>query len=164
MRMASTLTLWRAPWLVLFIAVLAVIGGCGTGRQVGPGTAASGDVAGQIAAIRTAQGLSPLVADVRLERAALTQAGYMARSGRMVHTTGIGRDFATRMKKDGVASPAAENIAAGRMDATRLLRIWMDSPPHRRNMLDPRMGRFGLASVMGGADGQTRYWALVLSR
>ena len=40
--------------------------------------------------------------------------------------------------------------------------MWMTSKGHRRNMLDPRFGHYGLASA---EDGQGRkYWALVLGR
>jgi uncharacterized protein YkwD len=38
----------------------------------------------------------------------------------------------------------------------------MASPGHRRNMLDPRFSRYGLAHA-GDGNGQ-RYWALVLAR
>ena len=86
----------------------------------------------------------------------------MARSGKMEHTTGPGLDFVTRMRRDGVAAPAAENLAHGRMEPQRLFSMWMASPGHRTNMLDPRFSRYGLAHASDG-NGQ-RYWALVLGR
>jgi uncharacterized protein YkwD len=46
----------------------------------------------------------------------------------------------------------------------KLFDMWMKSPGHRRNMLDARFSRFGLAYVQGGAGSDQKYWALVLGR
>lgn len=117
-----------------------------------------------LAAIRSEYGLPPLRSDTRLEKAALQQANLMARSGRMAHTTGWGKDFATRMKTNGVEGAAAENIAYGAMEPAELFTRWMNSSGHRRNMLDPRFSRFGLAYAREAKDDRRRYWALVLGR
>lgn len=79
----------------------------------------------------------------------------------MEHTALRGRDFFTRMKKNGIGAPAAENLAHGRFDVARVIDVWMESPPHRRNMLDERFGRFGLGYVAQADD--RRYWAMVLA-
>ena len=123
---------------------------------------ASGSGFAYLTDIRTASGLSTLTPDPKLEKAALRQAGYMAGAGRMAHDTGWRKGFAERMKRDGVAAPAAENLAHGHMDMEKLFRMWMASSGHRRNMLDPRFSRYGLAYA-GTRDGR-RYWALVLGR
>jgi uncharacterized protein YkwD len=94
----------------------------------------------------------------------LQQAGYMARGGRMTHTTGWGKGFASRVKGNGITGAAAENIAEGRFDQQKLFDIWMNSAGHRRNMLDPRFTRFGLAYVRDGRDSSRRYWSLVLGK
>ena len=66
------------------------------------------------------------------------------------------------MKANDIAGPAAENVAYGAMTPQKLFSMWMNSSGHRRNMLDPRFGRYGLASA---DDGQgRRYWALVLAK
>lgn len=140
---------------VLFLAA------CQSARVPGDGAGASTSAYGYLADIRAANGLNKLVSDARLEKAALQQAGYMARAGRMAHTTGWGKDFAARMKDNGVEGAAAENIAYGRMDMGKLFSMWMNSQGHRRNMLDPRFNRFGLAYVR---DGDQKYWALVVGR
>lgn len=88
----------------------------------------------------------------------------MARAAQMKHTAGWGKNFAARMKNDGIEGAAAENIAHGRMGLDELFAMWMDSQGHRRNMLDPRFGRFGLAYVRDESGSQRRYWALVLAR
>lgn len=122
----------------------------------------SASAVGYLADIRSDAALPRLAPDPKLERAAREQAAYMAASGRMEHTTGLGRSFAARMKANGVDGAAAENIAEGRMDLDRLFEMWANSPGHRRNILDPRFAHFGLGSSPG-EDGR-RYWALVLGR
>jgi len=152
-------TAFRATALCALLALSA----CQTGdwwpredASAGASVAAASHVRG----IRASADLPALAPDAKLEKAALRQAAYMAQTGRMEHTTGFGRDFAARMKRDGVAAPAAENLAHGRMELERLFAMWMASPGHRRNMLDPRFSHYGLAHAAAG-DGQ-RYWALVL--
>jgi uncharacterized protein YkwD len=79
------------------LALLSGLAGCGslpTGNGAGASTAASGLIAG----IRSTNGLGALSPDSQLERAALQQAGYMAGAGRMEHTTGWGKDFASRVR------------------------------------------------------------------
>ena len=130
------------------------------GGGEGLGASASGET--YLKSIRTDHGLPPLASDARLEKAAAEQAGYMARASAMSHTTGWRKDFATRMKANGVEGAAAENVAYGAMDTEKLFSMWMGSKGHRRNMLDPRFAHYGLASA---EDGQGRkYWALVLGR
>ncbi len=146
------------------VAVLLALQGCGSIKPVGEGGGASSAAAAAVNAYRAEQGLPSLSPDPQLEQAALQQARYMASAGRMEHTTGWGKDFASRVKTNGIAGAAAENIAAGRMDTTRVLDTWMHSPPHRRNMLDPRFTRFGLAYVRDAGNGDWRYWAMVLGK
>ena len=126
----------------------------------GVGASASGET--YLKSIRSDHGLPPLASDEKLEKAAAQQAGYMARASAMSHRTGWRKDFATRMKENGVEGAAAENVAYGAMDPEKLFSMWMGSKGHRRNMLDPRFAHYGLASA---EDGQGRkYWALVLGR
>ena len=96
----------------------------------------------------------------RLEQAALEQARYMAAAGEMTHTTRRGRDFRSRKHANEIKGTAAENVAYGATDIKRVMQMWMDSPPHRRNMLDPRFDHFGVASATDG-EGK-RYWSMVL--
>lgn len=148
---------------LFFVLVLLplVLAGCGA-LPVGPGAGASASGAAILAHIRAANGLAALSPDARLEQAALEQARNMARSGEMSHATGWGKGFVTRMRHDGIGGVRGENIAYGRFDTARVFDVWLNSPPHRRNMLDPRFTRFGLAYVEDGSGSGRRYWALVL--
>jgi uncharacterized protein YkwD len=131
-----------------------------SGAMDGLGASASAEE--YLGAIRKEYGLPPLALDPALEKAAVQQAGYMVGTGKMAHRTGWGRDFASRMHDNGVRGAAAENVAYGQKTAKDVLAGWMTSKGHRRNMLDPAFGHFGLASA---EDGQGRkYWALVLGR
>lgn len=143
------------------------LAGCGALLDSGIVTdsgAATGSAAEYMNAARRSNGLAPASSDAKLEAAALEQARYMAAAGDMSHTTGYGRDFVSRKKKNEIEGTAAENVAVayGAPDVGHVMKMWMDSPPHRRNMLDPRFSRFGVASA---ADGEgRRYWAMVLGQ
>lgn len=151
--------------LLIGFAAMAGLAACSTvSVPTGEGAGVSSSATATLAGIRASAGLPALVADTQLEQAALQQAGYMASRERMSHTTGWGKDFASRMKDNGVRGAAAENIAEGRFDQQKLFDIWMHSTGHRRNMLDPDFSRFGLAYVRDGRDGAIRYWSLVLGR
>jgi uncharacterized protein YkwD len=150
------------PALFFAAALLSLaLAGCGA-LPVGPGGGASASGAPILAHIRAESGLAALAPDSRLERAALEQARNMARSGEMSHATGWGKGFVARMRRDGIGGVRGENIAYGRFDTAKVFDVWLNSPPHRRNMLDPRFTRFGLAYVEDGSGSGRRYWALVL--
>ncbi|MES0198187.1 CAP domain-containing protein [Mesorhizobium sp. M7A.F.Ca.US.011.01.1.1] len=147
------------------LAALAGLAACSTvSLPTGEGAGVSSSATGTLASIRASAGLAPLVPDRQLEQAALQQAGYMAQRRRMSHTTGWGKDFASRVRDNRISGAAAENIAEGRFDLEKLFDIWVHSPGHRRNMLDPRFTRFGLAYVRDGGDSKLRYWSLVLGK
>ena len=147
------------------LSALLALAGCSTASyQPGTVAGASGSGAAYLARIRTSYGLPPLARDFVLESAAREQAYYMARSGRLAHNTGYGRDFHSRIRKNGIPWPAAENVARGNLDPGRLFAMWMNSPGHRKNILNPQFNRYGLAYVRDNNGGWGRYWALVLSR
>jgi uncharacterized protein YkwD len=127
---------------------------------VGESDFASTSAASYMDAARRSNGLPAATPDSQLDRAALEQARYMAAAGEMTHTTRRGRDFASRKKDNEIKGTAAENVAYGATDIGRVMQMWMESPPHRRNMLDPRFSHFGVASATD-AKGK-RYWAMVL--
>jgi uncharacterized protein YkwD len=159
------------PAAALALLGLLAVAGCQNGfSMVDPrsGSAALDSVGASasaeevLGAIRKEHRLPPLAPDPLLEQAARQQAGYMASAGKMAHRTGWGKDFTSRMRANGIRGAAAENVAYGQKTAKEVLAGWMTSKGHRRNMLDPEFGHFGLASA---EDGQGRkYWALVLGR
>src|SRR5690606_32619978 len=86
------------------LGALATLAACSSMRPTGSGDVASAAAASILNGYRSANGLPPLMPDRALERAALQQASYMASSGRMVHDTGWGKDFVSRVKGNGIRS------------------------------------------------------------
>ena len=141
-------------------ALAALLASCASPVTRTSGNVQSGALTASLSGFRTQAGYGAVAPDATLGQAALQQAQWMAATGRMDHTTGRGRDFVSRMNGLGIEA-AAENIAhAAELD--KVFAMWKASPPHRRNMLDPRFGRFGLASAPD--QNGKRYWALVLGR
>ncbi|MGU3401055.1 CAP domain-containing protein [Brucellaceae bacterium D45D] len=124
--------------------------------------AGAGDPTAIFNAIRKAHGLTPMATDSKLEQAALYQARRMASYGKIGHSVGWGNGFVARLRKAGIRGPAAENVAAGQPDTEAVFDAWMKSPGHRKNMLDPTFGHYGLAWATP-KDKPTRiYWAMML--
>jgi uncharacterized protein YkwD len=142
--------------MVLALTACQSVGGI----SVGEATAASRTGESYLRAIRAQHSLQPVRSDPLFEQAALQQANYMARSGRMAHTTGRGRDLTTRLRALGITE-AAENIAFRVTEPSALFSLWMNSPGHRRNILNPRFSRFGLAYA---GNPRSPYWALIIGR
>lgn len=110
-------------------------------------------------AIRAQHRLPKLALHPALQKAAREQSVLMAKAGKMSHKVGWRHGFSARLKRVGFRGLAAENIARGQKTLQRVLRGWMNSPGHRRNMLHPRMRYFGLSAVKGGG---RNYWAMIL--
>ncbi|MBT9458345.1 MAG: CAP domain-containing protein [Burkholderiaceae bacterium] len=58
---------------------------------------------------------------------------------------------------------AGENLAAGPEQVDELLALWLASPAHCANLLEPRFVDIGLACVPGRASGEP-FWVLHLGR
>jgi len=98
---------------------------------------------------RTAQGLSALQWDNALFRAARQHALRMANLNRLEHQLPSESNLEGRFAEAGARFGAiAENIAIGPNPQT-IHAGWMDSPGHRKNILDPRLTSVGIAAVRG---------------
>lgn len=145
---------------------LAALAGCVStkpDKPSGNGSDQTEATLGYVNALRKQKGLSPLSNDPVAAAAALSQASRMAKNGKMSHLIGIGDSFLDRMKGQGVALPAAENIAAGQEDAESAYQAWYRSPKHLENMLGSGYRGLGVAVVRNPASGNRPYWAMVLS-
>lgn len=110
---------------------------------------------------RQGNGLAAVRAHPALVQAAAQQACDMARRGQMSHSGRGGVGARVRAAGYG-ASVTAENIGAGQVDAAGVVRMWVQSPSHRANILNRRVRDIGVGQALG-ADGRTRYWSLVLA-
>lgn len=151
-------------WVVA--PVLGCVGFRSRPRVEGNGPAADADALGHslIEAHnleRERRGLTGLSPDPRLT-AALGHAADMASRRRMSHRGGDLSSPFTRIARSGYSrASAGENVAAGQVSVPEVMRDWMRSPGHRRNVL----GNFqdigaGIATDSVG----TRYWCVTFGR
>jgi len=98
---------------------------------------------------RTAQGLSALQWDDSLFKAARQHALLMLNLSRLEHQLPSESNLEGRLAEAGARfSVIAENIAIGPNPQT-IHAEWMESPGHRKNILDPRLTSVGIAAVRG---------------
>jgi len=96
---------------------------------------------------RTAHGLPPLHWDPALAAAAAAHADRMKEEKTLSHQYPGEPDVTARAAHAGARFQAiAENIAMG-PGAEALEKQWMNSVPHRTNILDPQMNAIGIAVV-----------------
>lgn len=106
---------------------------------------------------RARQGLKPLVWDERLQQVAQRQANFMASGHGLVHIGADGANPAQRLRQNGIPfQQVGENIAEGYETPVAVVAAWMQSPDHRRHLLNPVFQRMGAGYEEG-------YWALSLT-
>jgi uncharacterized protein YkwD len=93
----------------------------------------------------------------RLARLAKEHSREMAEAGRIGH-----RGFRDRLHRSGYRT-GAENVASGYGLSTpgRVIRLWLKSPAHCRNLMNPAYDRIGIARAR---QGKQYYWTLLLGR
>ncbi|GAY07848.1 transporter [Pseudonocardia sp. N23] len=114
----------------------------------------SGGPAAQVVTItnqqRAANGCGALKVDSRLTAAAQKHSADMAANNYFEHDSQDGRTFDQRIRAEGYSSPGAENIAQGQPTAQEVMNDWMNSPGHRRNILDCSLTTIGVGYVANG--------------
>ena len=143
---------WK-PTLLALVLPLSLLGLCPTLRAgafppAGPPTVAEQLLVEQANQDRIAHGLQPLDRDPMLSQAAAFHAIQMARHGDISHGFPGEPELSERGASAGVRfSLITENVAeAG--DANIIHGLWMRSPGHRRNLLDPEVNVVGVAVVV----------------
>jgi uncharacterized protein YkwD len=107
---------------------------------------------------RTRAGLPPLRSSDLLATTAEQHARDMAEHGKMSHTGSDASNLKVRLVRAGYPfTRAGENVAVGQASVAEVMRAWMHSRGHRKNILASytEMG----ASVARGADGRL-YWCV----
>jgi uncharacterized protein YkwD len=116
---------------------------------------------------RTSRGLKPLRSNRRLARAAFGHARDMNQRGYFSHDSANGGSFVDRIRRAGYVAgrflpDLGEDLAWGSGDLgtpRAIVQSWMQSPPHRRNILDPDFRDGGMGVDFGdpgaGEDGVT---------
>ena len=111
----------------------------GVCRKVYVGSAYENEVVAKVNAERRSRGLRPLKISEKLMTVARGWSGTQARQRRMFHShNGYG-----------------ENVAYGQPTPSVVMRDWMNSPGHRRNILSPSYSEIGVGAVQNG---RSTYW------
>lgn len=106
---------------------------------------------------RRKAGLGGVVYNGTLDNAAEKHATHMSLVGSMAHD-GIGDgDPGERARAEGWRKSWGENVATGQTSPEQVVREWMNSPTHRKNILDPNFRNMGVGYVTA-ANGRS-YWA-----
>lgn len=95
-------------------------------------------------------GLAPLRMDGMLNASAELHSQDMATRNYFSHQGMDGTQPWDRMRSQGYTySRAAENIAFGQLTPQQVVNDWMNSPGHRRNILDPNLKDIGVGYYNG---------------
>ncbi|SDM49314.1 CAP domain-containing protein [Allokutzneria albata] len=108
---------------------------------------------------RAAAGCPALTLNPQLTASAQGHSEDMARHNYFSHTGKDGSSPGDRIARAGYHGRAwAENIAAGYRDSDIAVREWMNSPGHRRNILNCDLRELGVGYVSQPGTRYTRYW------
>ncbi len=109
---------------------------------------------------RASYGLRALTISVDLRGAADAHARAMLEGGFFAHESADGSPFDERVKRYYRPAgydrwSAGENLiySTGKLTADEAIAGWLDSPPHRRNMLNPDWREVGIASMRAASAG-----------
>jgi len=103
---------------------------------------------------RADEGLSALTVSPRLTAVAQAKADDMAARGYFAHTSPDGKDPWYWFAQEKYAFQyAGENLAVDFSDSIDVEKAWMNSPMHRKNILDPHYTEIGIATAVGEYEG-----------
>ena len=150
--------LWhhRAPRLIAAFLLAALVGLWFAPRAFSlpaghPGNSAEQMLFDAVNRERSAMGLSELAWDTALANAARLHTTLLAENDALSHRFNGEADLQTRLRLAGASfSLVAENVAEA-PDVAALHIAWMNSPPHRANILDPHINAIGIAIERRGS-------------
>ncbi len=111
--------------------------------------------------VRVARGRAALRPVAPLRRAARAQSLHLLRTGTLTHDGPDGSPFWTRLVAEGFPRNRhmGENLAMTTGceigAARRIVAMWMASPGHRANLLNPRFRVTGVGAAVGGGCSET---------
>jgi uncharacterized protein YkwD len=106
---------------------------------------------------RASYGLQPVAPDTDLRQAAVSHSSEMIKQGYFGHTSPSGLTFMDRIEATGYMRgtrswTVGENLVWGTGPLSTpqaLVTAWMNSPPHRENLLRPTFREIGVAALAG---------------
>ncbi|MGW7536619.1 CAP domain-containing protein [Amycolatopsis sp. NPDC054798] len=99
---------------------------------------------------RDKAGCDPVTEEPHLDKAAQGHSDDMSSRDYFSHDTPEGENFADRITDAGYPKPGAENIAKGATSADQVMRMWMNSSGHRKNILNCSLKKLGVGVATGG--------------
>lgn len=103
-------------------------------------------------AFRIENGLTPLTVNPELTGAAQAYAEQMAQEGFFDHTAPDGGTPGARLSVAGYRwATWGENLAVGYATADEAVKAWINSPPHRENLVNPRFTEIGIGHAIGNS-------------
>lgn len=106
---------------------------------------------------RAKVGAGPLTYDPRLSK--LAQVRAQEATIKTGHVRPDGRGFISILDENGIRyGVCAENLAYGAISPARVVQNWMNSPGHRKNMLNPAHNKIGVGFVSQPNTKWTNYW------
>jgi uncharacterized protein YkwD len=139
------------------VAALAVAAPVSTaaGNAVQREASLERSIVDRINVIRAGHGLRPLALSTRLRAAAVVHTRSLANRGIFQHESPDGSPFHERVGRyygtEGFRSWAVgENLVfnSAPLDAERAVKAWLDSPPHRKNLLSPGWREIGVGALL----------------
>lgn len=104
-------------------------------------------------AARKKAGCKPLTVSKRLNTSAQRHATDMAANDFLSHSSSDGTTWIARLKAAGYPSPGAENVARGYDSAAVVVKEWLASPDHERNIVNCAFAKVGIGYANPGS-----YW------
>jgi uncharacterized protein YkwD len=136
----------RTIAVLAFAALMCSVQAPGAGAQASGAEQALFEAANRE---RVAMHLRPLRWDNTLAQAARQHSQRMAQLNKLSHQLPGEEELGRRLVRAGARfSAAAENVALG-PSAIGLHTQWMNSPPHRENLLDPDLDSIGIGVAQG---------------
>lgn len=103
---------------------------------------------------RISRGLSPLLENLLLEKAATEKVAQSVQSGILLHSSApFGVPWSTLQNVGYTYRYAGENLAVHLFTASDIVSHWMNSPLHRENILNPVFKEVGVAFGSGTHNG-----------
>ncbi len=140
---------------VLFCLLAVPVADCASSRaRVTSVSPLNRQVVREVNRVRSRHGLKPLVRSSSLNRAAAKHSRSMAKDGYFAHESSNGSVFWQRIKHFYSARghrywAVGENLvwASPKMTAKQAVKMWMNSKPHRANLLSKKWREIGLSAV-----------------
>ena len=139
---------------ILVTLVAPSAGSADPRATMAPATQLQSALLDQVNALRTGHGLARLRLSPALTAAANAHSSEMARLGYFSHNSANGASFSSRVGRfypmRGFHSwSVGENLLWGAPDigALRAFQLWLNSAPHRANLLSPRWREIGIGAT-----------------